>query len=47
MRSPVTARGLADPEPMADYLDVIALGEAEESLLELLRRLAPGRGPGP
>ncbi|MEU3001318.1 radical SAM protein [Streptomyces sp. NPDC006995] len=29
--------GLADPEPMADYLDVIALGEAEESLLDLLR----------
>lgn len=29
--------GLADPEPMADYLDVIALGEAEETLPELLR----------
>ncbi|MFD9428485.1 MULTISPECIES: radical SAM protein [unclassified Streptomyces] len=29
--------GLADPEPMADYLDIIALGEAEESLPELLR----------
>ncbi|MFD6534933.1 B12-binding domain-containing radical SAM protein [Streptomyces goshikiensis] len=31
--------GLANPEPMADYLDVIAIGEAENSLLELLRTL--------
>ncbi|MGY1435482.1 MULTISPECIES: B12-binding domain-containing radical SAM protein [Streptomyces] len=31
--------GLADPEPMADYLDVVALGEAERSLPELLRIL--------
>ncbi|MFE9661816.1 radical SAM protein [Streptomyces sp. NPDC005955] len=29
--------GLADPEPLADYLDVVALGEAEHSLPELLR----------
>ncbi|WP_445394920.1 B12-binding domain-containing radical SAM protein [Streptomyces sp. LE64] len=29
--------GLANPEVLADYLDVIALGEAEKSLPELLR----------
>ncbi|MFF9652481.1 B12-binding domain-containing radical SAM protein [Streptomyces sp. NPDC014622] len=29
--------GLADPEPLADYLDVVAIGEAERSLPELLR----------
>ncbi|MET9428163.1 radical SAM protein [Streptomyces sp. NPDC003036] len=29
--------GLADPEPLADYLDVVAIGEAEQSLPELLR----------
>lgn len=29
--------GLANPEPLADYLDVIALGEAENSLPELLK----------
>ncbi|WP_406252809.1 radical SAM protein [Streptomyces atratus] len=29
--------GLADPEPLADYLDAVALGEAEQSLPELLR----------
>ncbi|WP_234431339.1 B12-binding domain-containing radical SAM protein [Streptomyces sp. NRRL F-5053] len=29
--------GLADPEPMADYLDVIFLGEAERSLPALVR----------
>lgn len=29
--------GLANPEPMADFVDVIALGEAERSLPELLR----------
>ncbi|MFJ8543064.1 B12-binding domain-containing radical SAM protein [Streptomyces sp. NPDC093586] len=29
--------GLADPEPLADYFDVIAIGEAEQSLPELLR----------
>ncbi|MFD8986296.1 B12-binding domain-containing radical SAM protein, partial [Streptomyces sp. NPDC059564] len=40
--------GLANPEPMADYLDVIALGEAEDSLLELLRTLHLHRAePGP
>lgn len=27
---------MANPEPLADYLDVIALGEAEQSLTELL-----------
>ncbi|GLF97373.1 B12-binding domain-containing radical SAM protein [Streptomyces yaizuensis] len=31
--------GLANPEPMADYLDVVAIGEAEQSLPELLRIL--------
>lgn len=31
--------GLANPEPMADYLDIVALGEAEHSLLELIRLL--------
>ncbi|MFF1690601.1 hypothetical protein [Streptomyces sp. NPDC058254] len=30
-------QGLADPEPLADYLDVVAIGEAERSLPELLR----------
>ncbi|MBD0742973.1 radical SAM protein [Streptomyces sp. CBMA152] len=30
-------QGLADPEPLADYLDVIAVGEAERSLAELIR----------
>ncbi|MEW2577778.1 B12-binding domain-containing radical SAM protein [Streptomyces syringium] len=30
-------QGLADPEPLADYLDVVAIGEAERSLAELLR----------
>lgn len=29
--------GLADPEPLADYLDVVAIGEAERSLPELIR----------
>ncbi|WP_238782981.1 B12-binding domain-containing radical SAM protein [Streptomyces monomycini] len=29
-------QGLADPEPLADYLDVVAIGEAEQSLAELL-----------
>ncbi|MFE4659191.1 B12-binding domain-containing radical SAM protein [Streptomyces hydrogenans] len=42
--------GLANPEPLADYLDAIALGEAEQSVPELLRvlhahRLAPGPVP--
>nr|WP_237545076.1 hypothetical protein [Streptomyces sp. SID4946] len=42
--------GLADPEPLADYLDVVAIGEAEQSLSELLRivhahRTQPGIGP--
>ncbi|MEU0854051.1 hypothetical protein ABZ352_01210 [Streptomyces griseofuscus] len=42
--------GLADPEPLADYLDVVAIGEAEQSLPELLRivhahRTQPGIGP--
>ncbi|MEU5834027.1 radical SAM protein [Streptomyces diacarni] len=37
--------GLADPEPMADYLDVVALGEAERSLPELLRILHAYRQP--
>ncbi|MEU7240409.1 B12-binding domain-containing radical SAM protein [Streptomyces sparsogenes] len=41
--------GLADPEPLADYLDVVAIGEAERSLPELLRivhaqRSQPGAG---
>ncbi|AWN24826.1 radical SAM protein [Streptomyces sp. NEAU-S7GS2] len=31
--------GLANPEPLADYLDVVALGDAEESLAELIRIL--------
>ncbi|WP_060954440.1 B12-binding domain-containing radical SAM protein [Streptomyces hygroscopicus] len=31
--------GLADPEPLADYFDVVAIGEAEQSLPELLRIL--------
>ncbi|MQS37542.1 B12-binding domain-containing radical SAM protein [Streptomyces katsurahamanus] len=31
--------GLADPEPLADYLDVVAIGEAEQSLPELLHIL--------
>ncbi|MFD6464799.1 B12-binding domain-containing radical SAM protein [Streptomyces goshikiensis] len=40
--------GLADPEPLADYLDVIALGEAEKSLAELLRIVhAHQAGAGP
>ncbi|MFD7163598.1 B12-binding domain-containing radical SAM protein [Streptomyces violascens] len=30
-------QGLADPEPLADYLDVVAVGEAEHSLAELIR----------
>ncbi|MFF4188081.1 B12-binding domain-containing radical SAM protein [Streptomyces sp. NPDC001691] len=43
-------QGLADPEPLADYLDVVAVGEAERSLAELLRivhahRQTPGRAP--
>ncbi|MBG7704812.1 radical SAM protein [Streptomyces sp. MC1] len=29
--------GLANPEPLADYVDVVAIGEAEECLPELLR----------
>ncbi|MEU6405477.1 radical SAM protein [Streptomyces sp. NPDC046985] len=29
--------GLANPEPMADFLDVVALGEAERSFLDLIR----------
>lgn len=29
--------GLANPEPMADYLDIVALGEAEGSFLNLIR----------
>ncbi|MFH8407620.1 B12-binding domain-containing radical SAM protein [Streptomyces sp. NPDC018019] len=29
-------QGLADPEPLADYLDVVAIGEAEHSLAELI-----------
>ncbi|MGW3263329.1 B12-binding domain-containing radical SAM protein [Streptomyces sp. NPDC001056] len=42
--------GLADPEPLADYLDVVAIGEAEQSLAELLRivhadRARPYTGP--
>ncbi|MGH3312201.1 MAG: radical SAM protein, partial [Streptomyces sp.] len=32
-------QGLADPEPLADYLDVIAIGEADTSLPELIRTL--------
>ncbi|MFD9687353.1 radical SAM protein [Kitasatospora sp. NPDC059088] len=28
--------GLANPEPMADYLDIVALGDAEHSVLELI-----------
>jgi radical SAM superfamily enzyme YgiQ (UPF0313 family) len=40
--------GLADPEPLADYLDVVAIGEAEHSLCELLRVLHAHRAdPGP
>ncbi|MFJ6380085.1 B12-binding domain-containing radical SAM protein [Kitasatospora sp. NPDC092039] len=31
--------GLANPEVLADYLDVVAMGEAEKSLAELLRTL--------
>ncbi|AEM88975.1 B12-binding domain-containing radical SAM protein [Streptomyces violaceusniger] len=30
-------QGLADPEPLADYLDVVAIGDAEDSLAELIR----------
>ncbi|MFF8283492.1 B12-binding domain-containing radical SAM protein [Streptomyces albus] len=30
-------KGLANPEPLADYLDVVAIGEAEGALAELLR----------
>ncbi|MFF4172866.1 radical SAM protein [Streptomyces sp. NPDC001744] len=42
--------GLTNPEPLADYLDAIALGEAEQSIPELLRvvhshRLAPDTIP--
>ncbi|MFJ6518721.1 radical SAM protein [Streptomyces filamentosus] len=42
--------GLTNPEPLADYLDAIALGEAEQSVPELLRvvhtyRLDPGPAP--
>ncbi|BDH07156.1 radical SAM protein [Streptomyces seoulensis] len=29
--------GLANPEPMADFLDIVALGEAERSFLDLIR----------
>ena len=40
--------GLADPEPLADYLDVVAIGEAEQSLPELLRIVHAHRAsPGP
>ncbi|WP_446040139.1 B12-binding domain-containing radical SAM protein [Streptomyces sp. SID1121] len=31
--------GLANPEVLADYLDIVALGEAEHSLTELIRTL--------
>jgi radical SAM superfamily enzyme YgiQ (UPF0313 family) len=37
--------GLADPEPMADYFDVVAIGEAEQSLPELLRIVHAHRPP--
>ncbi|MFI0827317.1 B12-binding domain-containing radical SAM protein [Streptomyces roseolus] len=42
--------GLTNPEPLADYLDAVALGEAEQSVPELLRvvhahRLDPGPVP--
>ncbi|MFI8423895.1 hypothetical protein [Streptomyces sp. NPDC085479] len=42
--------GLTNPEPLADYLDAIALGEAEQSFPELLQvvhtyRLDPGPVP--
>ncbi|MER5638137.1 radical SAM protein [Kitasatospora sp. NPDC002227] len=36
--------GLANPEPMADFLDVVALGEAERSFLDLLRLVHQLRG---
>ncbi|MEJ8640155.1 B12-binding domain-containing radical SAM protein [Streptomyces sp. MS2.AVA.5] len=36
--------GLANPEILASYLDVIALGEAEQSLAELLRTVHDHRG---
>ncbi|MFD9688401.1 B12-binding domain-containing radical SAM protein [Kitasatospora sp. NPDC059088] len=36
--------GLANPEPLADYLDIVALGDAEESLAALIRLLHGHRG---
>ncbi|MFC5720858.1 radical SAM protein [Streptomyces gamaensis] len=39
-------QGLADPEPLADYLDVVAVGEAERSLAELIRIVHAHRQAG-
>lgn len=39
-------QGLADPEPLADYLDVVAVGEAERSLAELIRIIHTHRQAG-
>ncbi|MEV5506630.1 B12-binding domain-containing radical SAM protein [Streptomyces orinoci] len=39
-------QGLADPEPLADYLDVVAIGEAERSLAELIRIVHAHRRTG-
>ncbi|MEU1355327.1 radical SAM protein [Streptomyces cinnamoneus] len=39
-------QGLADPEPLADYLDVVAVGEAERSLAELIRIVHAHRKEG-
>ncbi len=36
--------GLANPEPMADYLDIVGLGEAEHSFLDLIRLVHRNRG---
>jgi radical SAM superfamily enzyme YgiQ (UPF0313 family) len=36
--------GFANPEILADYVDVVAVGEAEESLLDLLRVVHARRG---
>ncbi|RCG17928.1 radical SAM protein [Sphaerisporangium album] len=36
--------GFANPEVMADYLDVVALGEGERSVIELTRILHANRG---
>jgi radical SAM superfamily enzyme YgiQ (UPF0313 family) len=36
--------GLANPEPLADYLDIVALGDAEQSLAQLIRLVHQHRG---